>query len=125
MLNGYVYIGGTPPPEKFVVGDRVQAMGNLNLRTSAGGSLIGSRSSGDKGTIVLDNYGDKITLFIPEIEPETEKIDTEKGYIGEYENFFNAIRKEEPIVSTLEKAYKDLWVLMKAMESAGVPFISH
>ncbi|MFA6472469.1 MAG: Gfo/Idh/MocA family oxidoreductase [Candidatus Latescibacterota bacterium] len=92
--------------------------GTINMLYSSKGLRANSlHIFGDKGTLVVDSYGDSITTFIPESAPKTEIVDKEHGYTGEYENFFRAIRFGEPVVSTLEKAYRDYLVLVKAIEA--------
>jgi predicted dehydrogenase len=92
--------------------------GIINQLYSSKGLRVNSlHIFGDKGTIVVDNYGDSITTFTYQSVPVIETVSAERGYIGEYENFFRAIRFGEPVVSTLKKAYRDFLVLVKAMES--------
>jgi predicted dehydrogenase len=72
---------------------------------------------GDRGTIVVDNNASTIALYRPDAEPVSESVDAERGYVGEYDNFYRAIRFGEPVVSTLEKAYRDFLVLMRALDA--------
>jgi predicted dehydrogenase len=97
---------------------RSGVVGTINQLYSSKGLRVNSlHIFGDKGSLVVDNYGDSITTFIPESEPIKESVDAERGYTGEYENLFRAIRFGEPVVSTLEKAYSDFKVLVKAIEA--------
>jgi predicted dehydrogenase len=93
-------------------------VGTLNQLYSSKGLRINSlHIFGDRSTLVVDNYGDSISTFIPGSEQINETVNAERGYIGEYENFFQAIRSGEPVVSTLAKAYRDFLVLTKAIEA--------
>lgn len=73
---------------------------------------------GDRGTIVVDNNVSTIAIHIPDSETVSEIVDAERGYVGEYDNFYRAIRCGEPVVSTLGKAYRDFLVLMRALDAA-------
>ncbi len=95
-------------------------VGSINQLYSSKGLRVNAlHIFGDKGSLVVDNYGDSITLFTPDSGPIVETVDADRGYTGEYEDFFKAIRFGEPVVSTLEKAYRDYLALVKTMEAAA------
>ncbi len=97
---------------------RAGVMGTIHQFYSSKGLRANTLTiHGDKGTLVVDNYASTITVHIPETEPVSETVDAERGYVGEYDNFYRAIRYGEPVVSTLGKAYRDFLVLMRALEA--------
>ena len=91
--------------------------GVLNLYYSAVGSCENRlRVLGDKGTIILtDNL-----IEIKTKEKEfAEKIEADLGVYEEFDNFFNAIRKNEAVLSSFYEGYKDVEAIMSAVENAG------
>ena len=72
----------------------------------------------ENGTIILK---DNIVTVKTVNDTIAEKIETDNGYFEEFENFYNAITADEPIVSTFYQAYKDLEVLITAIENANQP----
>ena len=73
---------------------------------------------GDSGTIVVDNYAGSIALKQEGKEDIAGKPDDERGYVGEYEDFYRAIRTGSPVVSTFEEAQYDLQAILCALDSA-------
>jgi predicted dehydrogenase len=72
---------------------------------------------GNKGTIMIESNKIKIKK---RNEPDSEEtIADDGGYTGQLENFFQAIRFDKPIISTFEKAFTDLLIILKAYESAA------
>ncbi len=56
-------------------------------------------------------------------ESDEERITDDGGYQAEYEDFYAAIREGKPVRSSFKEAYRDMAVILKALESAekGVP----
>jgi predicted dehydrogenase len=71
---------------------------------------------GNEGSILVD--GNKI-LIKKEDEIELEEtVETDGGYQAEFEDFYLAIRQGTKVVSSFSEAYRDLEVLISALESA-------
>jgi predicted dehydrogenase len=90
--------------------------GVFNIFFSANGNL-GNRLTilGKKGSIVLE--GDTISISRNQ-QTFRQAFATNYGYKGEFENFYYAIREGQNIVSSFYEAYKDLEVIITAVESA-------
>ena len=73
---------------------------------------------GDRGTIVIDNDSCNIILAKNGETILSETTDEERGYIGEYDDFFRAIQTGIKVVSSFEEAYQDLKVILSALESS-------
>ena len=73
---------------------------------------------GENGTLLVDNDTNTIALKKRGKPDSIEKTGVERGYIGEYDNFYSAIRDGSPVVSTFRQAYLDLKVIFGALESA-------
>ena len=71
---------------------------------------------GTKGTIVLE--GKIITLRRQGEEEVKEVIETDGGYRGQLEDFFECIVKGKELVSTFGEAYKDFRTIVSAIDSA-------
>ena len=73
---------------------------------------------GDAGTLVVDVYGNTITLKKEGADDHVETPDPERGYAGEYRDFHRAIRTGSPAASTFREAFYDLQGILGALESA-------
>ena len=71
---------------------------------------------GTRGTIVVE--GNKITLKHHEKPETSDTIETDRGYGGQFEDFFEAIVNGKTPVSTFEKAYHDFRTIVAALDSA-------
>lgn len=72
---------------------------------------------GTEGSVMYKD--NKVVLMKPDEEDVEEFYPYQLGYRGEFENLYNAIRKGEKVISTFEEAYKDLEVLVRALENTG------
>lgn len=70
---------------------------------------------GDRGTIIAG--GGKIALQRSGKSIHIEKLPEDPGYRGEFENFYEAIREGKDIVATFEESYRDLEVMMNALDN--------
>ncbi|MCD4782556.1 MAG: Gfo/Idh/MocA family oxidoreductase [Candidatus Eremiobacteraeota bacterium] len=70
---------------------------------------------GDGGTIIAG--GGKIALQRSGKPIHIEKLPGDPGYRGEFENFYEAIREGKNVVATFEESYRDLEVMMNAIDS--------
>ncbi|MCX7745884.1 MAG: Gfo/Idh/MocA family oxidoreductase [Clostridia bacterium] len=71
---------------------------------------------GKEGTIIIQ--GDRIQIKregFPDVE---ETIESDWGYRGEFEDFYHAIRSGRKVVSSFFEAYRDLEVMIAALDSA-------
>ena len=70
---------------------------------------------GSKGTMCIQGYN---TIIIKKYgKPEfKEMVDDNGGHTATFENFYNAIRKKQKVISTFTKGYKDLETLLKAFK---------
>ena len=73
---------------------------------------------GDSVTLVVDNYTGSIAVKHEGKEDSIVKTEDERGYVGEYEDFYRAIRTGTPVVCTFEEAKNDLQAILCALESA-------
>lgn len=71
---------------------------------------------GKKGTIVVED--NKITVKKNDQPDDTEIVEDDGGYQAQLENFYDAIRKDKPIVSTFQEGYRDLNVIINALHAA-------
>ncbi|MBN1292048.1 MAG: Gfo/Idh/MocA family oxidoreductase [Candidatus Latescibacteria bacterium] len=95
------------------------ALCSLNQFYSARGVRFNSiHIFGDAGSMLVDNDASKITIMEREKPEYSETTDEERGYVGEYEDFHNAIRTGTPVVSSFHQAYADLKALLAALDSA-------
>ena len=72
---------------------------------------------GDRGTLRLENT-QHLTLIQDERVVLEETIESDWGYRGEFEDFYRAIRMDRPDNSTFARAYRDLSVMIQALETA-------
>ena len=73
---------------------------------------------GEDGTLLVDNDTSTITLKKRGKPDNIETTGEERGYIGEYDDFYHAIRDGNPVVSSFREAYHDLKAIFGALESA-------
>ncbi len=73
---------------------------------------------GNKGSILVENNESIVIKRNNKIEFE-ERIITDRGYQTEFEAFFRAIRNGEKVISSFSEAYRDLEVMVRAVESAN------
>jgi len=71
---------------------------------------------GDKGTIIIED--NKLTIKQNSLPDKVEIIEDDGGYMGQFEDFYQAIRNNKDVVSTFEKAYGDLAIIIEAIEAA-------
>lgn len=95
-------------------------MGTHNLSFSAAGRPRNQiHIVGDKGSITVEQLS-KINLSTNEGQARDEYVlRTDSGYIGEFDDFFKAIRRGTQPVSSVDEAYRDFEFLMAAIECAG------
>lgn len=102
---------------------------NLRFRSGAIGAYLFSSTCHDEdaGFLTLMAYGTQGTIEIrdgttrllrPGQPPETIVADADGGYYGEFLNFHAAIREDQPVVSTVEQGYRDMELILRAMDSA-------
>ncbi len=101
---------------QFKMSGDVMGVFNL-LDTSVGYRDFNLRIFGDEGTIV--GSGNTITLKRPGEPDIVETFDGDPGYIGEFENFYNAVRNNGRIEASFEECYKDFEVMVKVLEKAN------
>ena len=93
--------------------------GQLNLFYSSVGLSVNEITAwGSEGTFRLLVGTGVLQKRLASGEVEEEKIEDDGGYRAEYENFFEAIRLGKSIRSTFEEGYRDMLVILKALESA-------
>jgi predicted dehydrogenase len=102
---------------------------NLRFRSGAIGAYLFSSTCHDQdaGFLTLAVHGTTGTIEIrdntarllrPGASPETLVADADGGYYGEFLNFHAAIREDQPIVSTVEQGYRDMELILRAIDSA-------
>ncbi|MBV9792177.1 MAG: Gfo/Idh/MocA family oxidoreductase [Chloroflexi bacterium] len=102
---------------------------NLRFRSGAIGAYLFSSTchNEDAGFLMLTIHGTAGTIEIrdttsrllrPGQPPETIVDNAEGGYYGEFLNFYAAIREDQPIVSTVEQGYRDMELILRAIDSA-------
>ncbi|HEY0604738.1 MAG TPA: Gfo/Idh/MocA family oxidoreductase [Herpetosiphonaceae bacterium] len=102
---------------------------NLRFRSGAIGAYLFSSicHNEDAGFLTLTVHGTSGTIEVrdgttrllrPGESPETIVADAEGGYYGEFLNFYAAIREDQPIVSTVEQGYRDMELILRAIDSA-------
>ncbi|MBC8181338.1 hypothetical protein H8E88_09445 [candidate division KSB1 bacterium] len=69
----------------------------------------------DKGAIIIED--NKLTIK-HDGQERIEVIEDDGGYMAQFEDFYQAIRNNKQVVSTFEKAYGDLAIIIEAIESA-------
>jgi predicted dehydrogenase len=92
--------------------------GVLNMYYSAKGIYVHQMTiMGNKGTIIVS--GNKISLRLSNTPEINEEVADDGGFVNEFTNFYNAIRKGEKITSDLKSGFADFNTLMDAIEMAG------
>lgn len=103
---------------------------NVRFRNGALGSYVYSvvSHSAEPPFLHLALYGTEATLEITDrglnIVQQGRPVETidvdvsDGGYYGEFLNFYEAVRKGKPIVATVEQSYKDMELIMRALDSA-------
>ncbi len=90
--------------------------GCLNLNYSSNGysedKLV---VFGERGTMVMEN--NVITLKQDEKEDQRIAVEDDGGYKGQYEDFYQSIRRGSPVVSNFEEGYRDLKTVLTAINS--------
>ena len=71
---------------------------------------------GKEGTIIIEE--NKITLKADGEEDFVEEVEDDNGYIAEFTDFYNAIRKNKKVLSTPSEGFRDLEVIISALKSA-------
>lgn len=71
---------------------------------------------GTEGTINIE--GKKLSVCNGKGEPRVEVLDTDGGYMAEFEDFYNAIRYGGMPVSTFQEGYLDFKTIVVALKSA-------
>jgi predicted dehydrogenase len=124
-VQGFAKYGGSQ------LGGQTTLSMNLRFRSGAIGSYLYSVVCYDERPeyfLGLSVYGSEATLEFgregmrllrPGQAAETIDADaSDGGYYGEFLNFHNAIREGEPVVATLEQSYKDMELMLRALDSA-------
>ncbi|HEX6290869.1 MAG TPA: Gfo/Idh/MocA family oxidoreductase [Herpetosiphonaceae bacterium] len=103
---------------------------NLRFRSGALGSYLYSVVCHDERSAFLDLtiYGSEATLVLHDGEvrllrreqpAETIPVEADDGgYYAEFLNFAAALREDQPIVATVDEAYKDMELILRALDSA-------
>jgi len=71
---------------------------------------------GYKGSLVIEN--NSITIKKHGKTDQTESVEDDGGYQGQFEDFYEAIRNNKPVKSSFLEAYQDFVTILKALESA-------
>lgn len=71
---------------------------------------------GTKGTAEIT--ANQLKLYSEGKEKQVEKWDEDSGYYEEFSDFYNAIVNKKKHISPAKEAYKDLEVILKALQSA-------
>jgi predicted dehydrogenase len=103
---------------------------NLRFRSGALGSYLYSAVCHDDRSSFLDLsiYGTTGTLYMEEnairiLRPgqngeERIAIEADGGYEGEFRNFYGAIRENMPVIATVEQSYRDMELILRAIDAA-------
>lgn len=102
---------------------------NLRFRSGAIGSYLYSSTCYDEdgAFLTLSVYGTAGTIEIrdgttrllrPDQPPETVVAKADGGYYAEFLNFYAALREDQPIVGTVEQSYRDMELILRAIDSA-------
>ena len=101
---------------QFKMENGVDGVFNL-LDTSMGHGEYYLRVFGDKGTILGKNGS--VILKRPD-EPDVEEyFNGDRGYKGEFENFYDGLRNNAKIEASFEECYKDFEVMVKILDNAN------
>ena len=73
---------------------------------------------GDRSSLMVENNAITIRNEQETILNGTVK-DDDGGFIDEFEDFYHAIRQGQRVKSTFSESYRDLLVVIKALESAS------
>jgi predicted dehydrogenase len=79
------------------------------------------RLYGTEGTLSLDrdDAGRRLRLYRADGSCETYTLaDPFNGFYGEWLNFSDAIRHGEPVIATIEQSFKNMQVVLRALDSA-------
>lgn len=71
---------------------------------------------GNQGSIIVEN--NKIILKKTGQADQEKIVEDDGGYQGEFENFYGAIRTGQKVISSFSEAYRDLWVIIRALNTA-------
>ncbi len=71
---------------------------------------------GTKGSLVLEE--NRIAVKRQRMPDEQESVGTDRGYQGQFEDFYDAIVNHKRPVSTFEEAFKDFRTMLMALDSA-------
>ena len=71
---------------------------------------------GDEGSLVVEN--NTISISKDSEDPIVENIDDDGGYYNEFDDFYKGIREGQPVLSTFDESYRDLEIILQALESA-------
>ncbi|MGD9898683.1 MAG: Gfo/Idh/MocA family protein [Calditrichaceae bacterium] len=123
ITDGYAWTAsinpgiGTPDSMSFQFRTDRNVSGLLNLFFTTGG-IEENRLVilGDRGSVITEN--NRIILKKINHDDLVEETDDGGGYMGEYLNFYEAIRHGELVDSSFEKAYIDLKIILSALKSA-------
>ncbi|NIR73244.1 Gfo/Idh/MocA family oxidoreductase [candidate division KSB1 bacterium] len=72
---------------------------------------------GKDGTLFLENQ-ERIRITMNDKIQIDETVQTENGFVEEFEAFYEAVRKNGEVISTFSEACRDLEVMIGALESA-------
>lgn len=102
---------------QFETANRVQGVLNI-LRSPNGVSKNELLILGKKGSIVVE--ANKRIVVKRHAQPDYEEtFDEDTSYQEEFEDFYQAIRNGGEVVSSFEKAYGDLQILLTALQTAN------
>ena len=91
--------------------------GELNVFYSAiGCSDDTMHVLGDRGSLIVRNG--EIILKQDDFAEQIEKVDDDGGFYGELKNFYEAIREGKAVKNTFSEGYRDLQVILSAIQSA-------
>lgn len=80
-------------------------------------SFLGLTLYGSTATLELRESG--LRLLRPGQPAQTIEVDaSDGGYEGEFRNFYEAIRSGAPVIATVEQSYKDMELMLRALDSA-------
>jgi len=100
---------------QFLTSENVNGVFNVFF-SSAGYSENRIIIFGSQGSIVIEH--NKIQIRNQGQDDLEDVVDDDGGYKGQFENFYHALRHDQPIVSTFSEAFRDLQVIINALNSA-------
>jgi len=71
---------------------------------------------GRNGSLVIEN--NNIIIKKHGQPDQTETVEDDGGYQGQFEDFYEGIRFGKPVISSFTEAYRDFMTILKALESA-------